>query len=167
MFPLAFLLFMVPLPKYSIIYITFWLKLFVASMATEAVYTMGLPVLLRGAFIELPNGLVEIDNACSGLRSLIALLALGVAYAWLLPVSLLRKSVVVLLSIPIAIVANLIRIVVLLWVSYLYSPSGRAFEMTDFTTGMLVYAIALIGVGVVSEGAKAWERRWMSGRLPG
>jgi len=167
MFPLAFLLFMIPLPKISIIYITFWLKLFVASAATEAVSAMGVPVLLRGAFIELPTGAIEIDNACSGLRSLIALMAMGVAYASFLPVSFLRKTVVVLFSIPIAIAANLIRILVLIWVSYLYSPTGKAFEMTDFTTGMLVYAIALMGLIAVSQGATAWQRRWMNGRLSG
>lgn len=158
MFPLAFLLFMIPLPKLSIIYITFWLKLLAASAATETVYAMGIPVLLQGAFIALPNGLLEVDNACSGLRSLIALAALGVVYAYFLPVSLLTKWAVVVISIPIAMAANIIRIVVLIWVSYLYSPTGRAFELADFTTGFLVFALALIGLYIVSQGAKAWER---------
>lgn len=159
MFPLAFLLFMIPLPKFSIIYITFWLKLLAAGAATEIVYAMGIPVLLEGAFITLPNALLEIDNACSGLRSLIALTALGVVYAYFLPVSLLKKCIVALTSIPIAMAANLMRIVILIWVSYLYSPTGRAFEIADFTTGYLIFVIAFIGLYIVSKGAKAWGRR--------
>ncbi|MGH7209355.1 MAG: exosortase/archaeosortase family protein [Nitrospiraceae bacterium] len=162
LFSLAFLLFMIPLPKLSIIYITFWLKLLAARAATETVYAMGIPVLLRGAFIELPNGLLEIDNACSGLRSLIALTALGVVYAYFQPVSPLKKCIVALTSIPIAMAANLIRIVSLIWVSYLYSPTGRAFEVADFTTGFLIFAIALIGLYLVSKGSMAWERRQMT-----
>lgn len=159
MFSLGFLFFMIPLPKISIIYITFWLKLFAASVAAEIVSEMGVPVLVEGAFITLPNGLIEIDNACSGLRSLIALTALGVAYAYFLPVSLLRKCLFVLASVPVAIAANLIRILILIWVSYLYSPTGRAFEIADFTTGLLVFAIAFLGLYIVSKGAVAWERR--------
>ena len=159
MFPLAFLLFMIPLPKISIIYVTFWLKLFAARAATEIVDTIGIPVLLHGAFIELPNGVLEIENACSGLRSLIALTAFGTLFAYFLPVSRLKKVLFVLVAIPVAVTANLIRIVSLILVSYRYGPTGRAFEMADLVTGLLVFAIAWGGLFVVSKGAVAWERR--------
>jgi len=158
MFPLAFLVFMIPLPKISIIYITFWLKLFAARMATEFVEALGIPVLLQRAFIQLPNGLIEVDNACSGLRSLISLLALGVVFAYFLPVSRLMKVMVAVLSIPVAVAANLTRIVTVILVSYLYAPTGRAFEMVDFATGLSVFAIALAGLAIVSKGAVVWER---------
>jgi len=161
-FPLALLLFMIPLPKIAIIYITFWLKLQAAYGAAEVVTAMGVPTLLRGAFIELPNAVVEIDNACSGLRSLIALTALGVIWAYLLPVSVAKKCIFVLASIPIAVAANLIRIVILVWVSYLYSPAGRAFEIADFTTGVLIFVIAGVSLYIVSKGAMAWERHRMA-----
>ena len=161
-FPLAFLLFMIPLPKITIIYITFWLKLLAASAATGIVSAMGIPVLLEGAFISLPNGVLEVENACSGLRSLIALTAMGVIFAYFLPVSFFKKCLLALTSIPIAVGANLIRIVILVWVSYLYSPGARAFQIADFTTGYLIYLIALLGLYVVSRGALAWERRQMA-----
>ena len=156
-FSLAYLFFMIPLPKITIIYITFWLKLLAASAAAEIILAMGIPVLLQGAFLELPTGIIEIDNACSGLRSLIALAAMGVIVAYFLPVSLLKKCLVVLISIPIAMVANVTRIVIVIWVSYLYSPSGRAFEVTDFTTGYLIFIIAFTGLYIVSKVAIAWE----------
>ncbi len=163
MFPLAFLSFMIPLPKISIIYITFWLKLFVASAGAKVVYEMGIPVLLQGAFLHLPNGVLEVDNACSGLRSLIALTALGVLYAYFLPVSRLKKMIVVLTSLPIAITANLTRIIILVWISYLYGPKGRAFNMADLTTGFLIFVVAFMGLYIVSRAVVGWQR-WQMGR---
>lgn len=155
-FPLAYLLYMVPLPKFSIIYITFWLKLLVASLAADFVEIVGIPVFLDGAYLTLPNGVIEIENACSGLRSLIALTSLGAVYAYLAPLSTARKWILLVASVPIALAANLTRVVAMVLVSYRYGPRGRAFEWTDFTTGLLVFALAFLGLYVVSRVLKAW-----------
>jgi exosortase len=155
-FSLAFLLYMVPLPKFSIIYITFWLKLLVASLAADVVEVVGIPVLLDGAYLTLPNGVIEIENACSGLRSLIALTSLGAVYAYLAPLSTARKWILLVAAVPIALAANLIRVVAMVLVSYQYGPRGRAFEWTDFTTGLLVFALAFFGLYLVSSVLKAW-----------
>ncbi|MEX2222890.1 MAG: exosortase/archaeosortase family protein [Candidatus Rokuibacteriota bacterium] len=157
--PLAYLLFAIPLPKIAIIYVTFWLKLLAASGATEVVAGLGVPILLQGAFIELPRAVIEVDNACSGLRSLIALTALGTIWAYVLPVSSWKKWAVVALSVPLAWIANLNRIVAVILVKYWWDPSGRAFEMVDFTTGLSVFAMAALGLYLVSRGVIAWERR--------
>lgn len=156
--PLAYLLFAIPLPKIAIIYVTFWLKLLAASGATEVVSWMGVPILLQGAFIELPRGQLEVDNACSGLRSLISLTALGTIWAYFLPVSSRKKWVVVALSVPLAWIANLNRIVAVILITYLWEPSGRAFEMVDLATGLSVFAMAAIGLYLVSRAVIAWER---------
>lgn len=155
-FPVVFLLYMVPLPKFSIIYITFWLKLLVASLAADVVEVVGIPVLLDGAYLTLPNGVIEIENACSGLRSLIALTSLGAVYAYLAPLSTARKWILLVAAVPIALAANLIRVVAMVLVSYQYGPRGRAFEWTDFTTGLLVFALAFLGLYLVSSVLKAW-----------
>jgi exosortase len=155
-FPVAFLLYMVPLPKFSIIYITFWLKLLVASLAADFVEVVGIPVLLDGAYLTLPNGVIEIENACSGLRSLIALTSLGAVYAYLTPLSTAGKWILLVASVPIALAANLTRVVAMVLVSYRYGPRGSAFEWTDFTTGLLVFALAFLGLYVVSRVLKAW-----------
>ena len=164
-FPLAYLLYMVPLPKISIIYITFWLKLLVASLAADVVDAIGIPVLLDGAYLALPNGVVEIENACSGLRSLIALTALGAIYAYLAPLSTPRKWILLVASVPIALAANLLRVITMVLVSYRYGPRGRAFEWTDFTTGLLVFALALLGLCLVSKILKTWNGRWAASVL--
>ena len=160
-FPLAYLLYMIPLPKISIIYITFWLKLLVASLAAAFVDAVGIPVLLDGAYLALPNGVIEIENACSGLRSLIALTALGAIYAYLAPLSTAGKWILLVVSVPIALAANLMRVIAMVLVSYRYGPRGSAFEWTDFTTGLLVFALAVLGLYLVSKVLKAWN-----GQLP-
>jgi exosortase len=158
-FPLAYLLYMIPLPKISIIYITFWLKLLVASLAAGFADAIGIPVLLDGAYLSLPNGVVEIENACSGLRSLISLTALGAVYAYLAPLSTVKKWILLVASVPIAVMANLLRVIALVLVSYHYGPRGRAFEWTDFTTGLLVFGLALLGLYLVSKAMTAWNGR--------
>jgi len=159
MFPLLFLFFMIPLPKIAIIYVTFWLKLVAATAATRLVTLMGLPATVRGAFIVLPNTTLEVSNACSGLRSLIALIALGTTYAYFLQVSKFKKYIFFLTSIPIATAANLIRINILIWISYIYGPTGNVFKRTDTTTGFLVFVFALIGLNIVGKWVSAWENR--------
>ena len=62
---------------------------------------------------------------------------------------------------PVAVVANLVRIVILILVSYRYGSAGRAFEMADLTTGLLVFVTAWAALFGVSKGATAWERRGM------
>ncbi len=158
-FPLAYLLYMIPLPKISIIYVTFWLKLLVASLAAGFVDAVGIPVLLDGAYLALPNGVVEIENACSGLRSLIALTALGAVYAYLAPLSTAGKWLLLLASVPLALGANLMRVVALVLVSYQFGSRGPAFEWADFTTGLLVFAVALLGLYLVSKVLQAWNGR--------
>ncbi len=158
-FPLLFLFFMIPLPKIAIIYVTFWLKLVAATTATKLVTLMGLPATVRGAFIILPNTTLEVSNACSGLRSLIALIALGTAYAYFLRVSMFKKYIFFLTSIPIATAANLIRINILIWISYIYGPTGTVFKRTDTTTGFLVFIFALIGLNIVGKWITLWENR--------
>jgi len=158
-FPLTYLLYMIPLPKISIIYITFWLKLLVASLAAGFVDAVGIPVFLDGAYLALPNGVVEIENACSGLRSLIALTALGAVYAYLAPLSTAGKWILLVASVPLALAANLMRVIIMVLVSYQYGPRGRAFEWTDFMTGLLVFAVALLGLYLVSKVLQAWNGR--------
>ena len=110
MFPIVFLLFMVPLPAIVVNAVSFPLQLFAAKTATFCLFNFGIPVLREGNVIVLSGMTLEVAEACSGIRSLQALLALGTVYAYFSQRVMWKQWVLVLLSIPIAIVANAFRV---------------------------------------------------------
>jgi exosortase len=109
-FPLAFLLLMIPLPAIIFNQITFPLQL-VASRAGEvAIAAAGIPVLREGNVIVLAHTTLEVAEACSGIRSLITLVTLGLVYGYFADARLWVRSALVVSAIPIAILANAARV---------------------------------------------------------
>ncbi|GJL50867.1 exosortase A [Candidatus Nitrospira salsa] len=108
--PLAFLIFMVPLPAIVVNTIAFPLQLFAAKTATFCLFSLGIPVLREGNLIALAGTTLEVAEACSGLRSLLSLLALGTVYGYFSQAVIWKRWMLVFLSIPIAIIANAIRV---------------------------------------------------------
>lgn len=145
LFPLAFLIFMFPLPIAFINVISFPLKLFVAKSGTYIASLIGIPVYLEGFYIFIPSGSLLVGNPCSGLRSLIAFLALGSILAYLSPLSLWRRWLILFLSVPTAIVSNVIRIPVLIAISHYRGleaamPGGFWHD----ASGIMVFVIGFI-----------------------
>ena len=110
LFPIAFLFFMIPLPAIIMNAVAFPLQLFAAKTATYCLYNFGIPVLREGNVIVLAGTTLEVAEACSGIRSLQALLALGTVYAYFTQPVMWKRWTLVLLSIPIAIAANAFRV---------------------------------------------------------
>lgn len=110
-FPLGFLIFMVPLPATVFYAITFPLQSFAASQAAGILESIGIPVLLDGNVIHLSQLSLGVTEACSGIRSLISLLAGAAAWAYLgMPRGWIAVLFVVA-AIPVTIVANVARVV--------------------------------------------------------
>ncbi len=108
--PIAFLIFMIPLPAIIVNTIAFPLQLFAAQTATFCLFSLGIPVLREGNLIMLASTTLEVAEACSGLRSLLSLLALGTVYGYFSQNVLWKRWMLVGLSIPIAIIANAARV---------------------------------------------------------
>ena len=142
-FPIAFLIFMVPLPLVAIANISLKLKLFVAQAATIVVNRLGMPAVKDGSMILMRNSYIEVGAPCSGLKSLISLLALSAVFAYLIKGSYLKKSMLFLAAVPIAILSNMFRIVLLCVISEIYGMKVGLGFFHDFS-GFLVFAIALI-----------------------
>jgi exosortase len=109
-FPIAFLLFMIPLPAILLNSFTFPLQLFAAKLSTASLQLIDLPVYREGNIIFLPHVTLEIVEACSGLRSLISLLALSVVSGYFTQRHTWKFCVLVLSAVPIALIANAFRI---------------------------------------------------------
>jgi len=109
---------MFPLPSAIISVISFPLKLFVAKSGAWIAGLMGIPVYLEGFYISIPAGTLLVGNPCSGLRSLITFLALGSILAYISPLSLWKRVSIILVSVPVAIASNVIRVPVLIIISH-------------------------------------------------
>ena len=108
--PIGFLIFMIPLPAIVVNAISFPLQLFAAQTAAFCLFSLGIPVLREGNLIMLASTTLEVAEACSGLRSLLSLLALGTVYGYFSQNVMWKRWLLVVLSIPIAIIANAIRV---------------------------------------------------------
>jgi exosortase len=110
--PLCYLLFMIPLPAIVLNAVTMPLKLLVSAISVSTLRLLGIPVLREGSIIMLPNISLEVVEACSGLRSLESLLAFAAAYALIFQKSAAGRTLLIAAAVPIAIFANIVRVVV-------------------------------------------------------
>ncbi|RKY36891.1 MAG: hypothetical protein DRP78_02540 [Candidatus Omnitrophota bacterium] len=141
LFPITYLLFMIPLPLVLTSNIVLRMKLFAAQAAVIMLNKIGIQALRDGSIIRTLHSFLEIEAPCSGLRSLIALLAFGAAFAYLTKNSILKKWLVFLSALPIALSANILRIVLLGWVSEIYGMQAAHGWIHDFS-GFLLFAFA-------------------------
>ena len=111
LFPLAFLLLMIPIPTIVFNQITFPLQLLASRVAAGVLPVLGVPVLREGNVIVLPSMPLEVADACSGIRSLMSLGTLAIIYGYLMDRRVSMRVVLAVASIPIAVIANSMRIV--------------------------------------------------------
>jgi exosortase len=107
--PLIFLLMAVPLPALVVNAVTLPLQLTASRIAEHTLGAVGVAVFRDGNVLELPSGSLEVAEACSGLRSVVSLAAIGVLLAWS-ERSWPRRAVMVVACVPVAIVMNGLRI---------------------------------------------------------
>ncbi len=141
-FPLAYLLFMIPLPYIVFDRITLPLQLLASSLATSALDAIGIPALREGNVITLAAAQLGVTEACSGIRSLISLGAIGMIYAYLAFPGWWRQAILVASTIPIAIAANAARVAL---TGLLADRFGIQAAMGFYHTfsGLLVFALAV------------------------
>lgn len=111
LFPIMYLLFMIPLPAYLYDSIAFPLKNIITNVSVIFLKWLNFPVYQEGNIIFFPHVSLEIADACSGIRSLYSMLALSVAFAVTIEVSARKKILLVVSVIPIAIMANSVRVI--------------------------------------------------------
>jgi exosortase len=167
-FPIAFLLFMVPLPAIVVNAIAFPLQLFAAKTAAFCLFNFGIPVLREGNVIVLAGTTLEVAEACSGIRSLQALLALGTVYAYFTQSVMWKRWVLVLLSIPIAIVANAFRVSgtgILAHYWGTQAAEGFYHTFSGWLIFLVAFALLLVSGVVLSKIGRARPRPGLVGRL--
>lgn len=108
--PLCFALLMIPLPAIVFNAIAFPLQLMASSVAEHTLSALNIPVLREGNVILLATVTLEVAEACSGIRSLVSLLTLGIVYGYFTEDRVSRRIILAAATIPIAIAANALRV---------------------------------------------------------
>jgi exosortase len=148
---IAYLIFMVPIPYIIYDMVAFPLKLFVTRISVGVLKLIGVVVISEGNVIMFPATTLEVADACSGIRSLLSLLALAVAYAVFLKISNFRRWLIILAAVPIAIVTNALRVIVTGILAQVWGARAAEGFFHEFA-GLMVFLMAivlLVFVGVV------------------
>jgi exosortase A len=140
-FPLAFLMFYVPLPAIVLNQVAFPLQLLAARSAAATLSLCDVPVLREGNIIALSGTTLEVAEACSGIRSLQALVALATVYAYFAHQSLYKRAILIALSLPTAVVSNALRVSGTGLIAHYYGvETAQGFYHTF--AGWLVFVVA-------------------------
>ncbi len=148
-FAIGFLFFMVPMPVALYAAIASPLQLFVSKVASLLLNATNVPVLTEGNMMTLPGGVqMFVAEACSGMRQLTGFLALTAAVAYLIARPAWYKTAVILASIPVALTANIARVMLTGYIMYFVNPK---FASGTFHT---VEGILMLGFGLAL--LRAW-----------
>jgi len=159
-FPLCFLFLMVPLPQSLVNVVAFPMQLVAADAAVNALQNLGIPALREGNIIHLAHAQLFVAEACSGLRSLMALITLGVVFAYFFRKTVGERLVIVLSAIPIAIFVNAFR-VALTGILTHHFGEAMATGVIHETQGLFTFAIAFVLLlGEAWLLALVWPRSW-------
>jgi exosortase len=152
-FPIAFLFFMFPLPAALTEPVALWLQDVVSGLGT-ALLQFFMPAYREGNLIYLPRQRLEVGEACSGLRQVVAFLALALLIGQVRARSWSQKLTLVIAAVPVAIAANLLR---LLCMAFLAEHAGPAWIGGAFhdVWGLLTL---LAGVGMLA-GVSWWVEK--------
>jgi len=141
-FPFIYLLFMIPLPYLIYDSVAFPLKLLVSKVSVEFLSLIGILVMREGNIIHLADTTLEVADACSGIRSIISLLALSTAIAYLTQKGWIKRLILILLAVPIAVFVNSVRVIVTGILAEKYGAKAAGGFFHEFA-GLVIFGIAI------------------------
>ena len=142
-FPLAFLFLMIPLPALIFNKIAFPLQLLASNVGEYGINSLDIPILREGNVLILANAKLEVAEACSGIRSLVSLFTLGIVFGYFADRRLWVRSFIALSTIPVAILANGLRVASAGVAAHNYGTAGVEGLFHEFS-GWVVFVIAFL-----------------------
>lgn len=143
-FPVVFCIFLIPLPGIIVDAATGPLKGHISVLAENILYAVGYPISRDGVTIIIGQYQLLVADACSGLHSMFSLSALGLLYLYLMRyTNMARNGLMVASILPIAFVANVVRVMILVLVTYHFGDEAGQ-GIIHGMAGMLLFVISLI-----------------------
>jgi exosortase B len=142
-FALFYFIFMIPLPGIIVDAVTGPLKNWISAIVVEILYRVGYPISRNGVVLTIGQYQMLVADACSGLHSMYSLSALGTLFMYIMGrTSRLHNAVMVASILPIAFTANIVRVMILVLITYhLGDEAGQGF--LHGTAGMVLMLVAL------------------------
>lgn len=154
-FPLFFIVFMIPLPGIIVDAVTGPLKQHVSELAEVILYKAGYPIARSGVTLTIDQYQLLVADACSGLHSMFSLSAMGLLYLYLMQhTSWLRNGVIIASLLPIAFVANVVRVTILVLVTYHFGDEAGQGFIHGFAS-ILLFIISLLFLFTL-DGVLGW-----------
>lgn len=156
-FPSIFLIFMIPMP--FIFSLSTHLQSIATSSSAGIARFFGMPLTVIGNQIELPVATFAVGTPCSGISSLISLLALASVLSFLLAGLLWKRAVFLLLAIPVAVLSNTIRLASVLAVANQWG-ADTAMNFFHTTSGIVLFLVAIVLLIVIARLLRFRTRTW-------
>jgi exosortase len=154
--PLCYLLLMVPIPYIIYDAAAFPLKLFVTKVSVLSMKALGIVVWQEGNILMFPNITLEVADACSGLRSIMSLLALGAAYAFVLFTRTRDRVILIFSTLPIAVLTNCLRVIATGILAQYFGTAAAEGFFHEFA-GFFVFAGAVVMFVSLGTVLKRWS----------
>ena len=143
LFPFLYLGFLIPIPGWILDQVTSPLRMLVSAVSTGVLEALGYPIDRQGIVIYIAQYKLLVEDACSGMNSLIGLIAVMLFYIYIIHRASIRYTLALGLAIiPIAVIVNIIRVMALILLTY-YAGDEVAQGFLHVTTGIVLFAAAL------------------------
>ena len=149
-FPIAFLFLMIPIPAIIFNQIAFPLQLLASQLGESAISLVGIPVIREGNVLTLAHTQLEVAEACSGIRSLVSLITLGLVYGYFIDPRGWVRTLIVVSAVPVAIVANGARVAGTGMAAQWIGPEAAQGFFHEFS-GWIVFIFAFIMILVIQR----------------
>ncbi len=155
-FPLFFLYFMIPVPVSIESLVSLKLQLWVTQISSTILNLFSIAVLREGNILYFANCSLEVAEACSGIRSLMAFIMIGCLFGYLMNGSLLKRSFMPLFAVPMAFLVNVARVTGTGVLAYFYG-SGVARGFLHEFSGIAVFIVGMVLYFCIYQ---LMEREW-------
>ena len=147
-FPIAYLLFMIPVWEIITDRLHLPFQIFSATIAVKLLQFIGIPVYQQGKYIELPNITLEVARGCSGVNYLIAVIAIGIPLAYLFLKDWKRRATLVSFAVAVSILSNSLRVFLVGILAY-YGIGGDIHGPYHVLQGL---SVSVMGYGAIFLG---------------